>query len=324
MTLEELVGQKLVLGIEGTRATPAVIELFQKTHAGGLILFERNFENPDQLRRLIADLHKSLRTRLLILVDHEGGRVVRFKQGVTQFPDAETVAREGEIERARRQGEVEAQELRSLGININLAPVLDVVTDNPNPAIENRSYGKDPEVVAAFGRARIEGMQSKGLSACAKHYPGLGEATLDPHQDLPTVRKNWSALKRHDLIPFQKAFASKVACVMSTHVFYPEVDSRMVTFSRKICRELLRLELGYSGILLTDDLKMGAVSKAASMREIAPLAAQAGHDLLLICSDSKAQGQAFEALVWSYKRKELRSSELEETHERIQKMFSGR
>lgn len=323
MTLEELVGQKLVLAIEGTEATAPEIELFQKTHAGGLILFERNFENPGQLRQLIADFNKSLGRRLLILVDHEGGRVIRFKQGVTQFPDAETVAREGGPEWARRQGEVEGQELRSLGIHVNLAPVLDVVTDIPNPAIGNRSYGKDPQVVAAFGKARIEGMQSKGLSASAKHYPGLGEAVLDPHKELPTVKKNWKALKQHDLIPFQRAFEAKVDCVMSTHVFYPEVDpGRMVTFSRKICRDLLRLELGYSGVLLTDDLKMGAVSKAASLRETAPLAAEAGHDLLLICSDPLAQAQAFEALVWAYKRKELKTSELEEGVERFQKLLS--
>lgn len=322
MTLQELVGQKLVLAVEGTRVTAAEIELFRKTHAGGLILFERNFENPGQLRQLIADLKKNLGKRLLILVDQEGGRVVRFKEGVTRFPDAETVAREGKPERARHQGEVEAQELRALGIHVNLAPVLDVVTDTPNPAIGDRSYGKDPHVVAAFGKARIEGMQSKGLSACAKHYPGLGEAVLDPHKTLPTVQKNWKALKQHDLVPFQMAFGAKVDCVMSTHVFYPEVDPRrMVTFSRKICRDLLRLELGYSGVLLTDDLKMGAVSPVP-LSETAPLAAQAGHDLLLICSDPKAQGKAFEALVWAYKKRELKISELEESVGRIQKLLS--
>lgn len=323
MTLEELVGQKLVFGIEGTRVGPEVLDLFRSTHAGGLILFERNFENPGQLRGLVADLKKNLARPLLIMVDHEGGRVIRFREGLTQFPEAETVAREGNVDRAKHQGEVEAGELRSLGINLNLAPVLDVLTEAPNPAIGNRSYGKDPQVVAAFGRARIVGMQSKGLSACAKHYPGLGGAILDPHQDLPTIRKTWRALKQHDLIPFLKAFEAKVDCVMSTHVFYPEVDpEKMVTFSRKICRDLLRIELGYSGVLLSDDLKMGAVSKGASMREITPLTAQAGHDLLLVCSDPAAQRQAFEALAWAYKRKELKISELEESVERIQKLFS--
>lgn len=320
MTLEELVGQKLVLGIEESRATPPVIELFRKTHAGGLIVFERNFESVEGFRRLLSDLESALGRDLLILVDHEGGRVVRFKEGVTVFPDAKTVALSGNTDSLRRQGEIEGRELRELGIDINLAPVLDLLTDAENPAIGERSYGKDPELVGSLGRARIEGMQSKGLSACAKHYPGLGEATLDPHLELPVIQKSWKAMKQTDLLPFLKAFESKVDCVMSTHPVYPELDSRPLkpaTFSRKIIHDYLRLELGFPGVVLTDDLKMGAISKKVSLREAVPLAAKAGHDLLLICSDPQAQAEAFDALVWAYKKKELADSELEESTERI-------
>jgi len=327
MTLEELVGQKLVFGIEGTRVTPAVVELFRKTRAGGLILFRRNFESREQFSKLIGDLEAALARRLLVMVDHEGGRVIHLPEGVTVFPDAQAVGVCGKADLARRQGEMEALELRRWGIDINLAPVLDVLTDMWNPAIGTRSYGKDPERVGEMGRARIDGMQSKGLSACAKHYPGLGEAALDPHQDLPTIGKSWKALKQSDLRPFLKAFEGEVDCVMSSHPVYSELDphpSRPATFSRRIIHDTLRLELGFSGVALTDDLQMGAISKRVSTREAVPLAVKAGHDLALLCSDAKAQEEAFDGLLWAYKKKDLADSELEESVERINHLRAKR
>ncbi len=325
MTLEELVGQKFVFGIEGPSATAEEIGLFQKTHAGGLIVFERNFESPEEFRRLLLEFERALKRRLLVMVDHEGGRVVRFKEGVTLFPDAAACARAGRPEWIRRQGEIEALELGRLGVDINLAPVLDVLGPGPNPALGNRSYGNDPEVVGNFGRARIEGMKSKGLRSCAKHYPGLGGALLDPHVELPSVDKSWKALRASDLPPFIEAFQVPVDCVMSTHVVYPEIEpkQRPATFSRHLIHDLLRLEFGYAGVALTDDLKMGAVSKNIPLREAAPLAARAGHDLLLICSDRKAQEEAFDALVDAYKNRELKISELEESVERISRLKEG-
>lgn len=325
MTLEELVGQRLVFGIEGPVATAGEIGFFRKTHAGGLIVFERNFESADGFRCLISELERTLRRRLLVMVDHEGGRVVRFKEGVTLFPDQAAAGRTGRPDWVRRQGEIEALELKRLGVDLNLAPVLDLLGPRPNPAIGNRSYGFDPELVGKLGRARIEGMKSKGLRSCAKHYPGLGGAVLDPHVELPAVDKSWKALKGSDLLPFIEAFKVPVDCVMSTHVVYPEIEPRQrpVTFSRTMVHDLLRLEFGYSGVVLTDDLKMGAISKRVPLREAAPLAAEAGHDLLLICSDSKAQEEAFDALVWAYKNKELKISELEESVERISRLKEG-
>ncbi len=327
MTLDELVGQKLVLGISEARVTPETIALFRKTHAGGLILFKRNFESAEGLRKLISDLETALGRRLLVMVDHEGGRVFHFREGATVFPDAQALGVSGRVDWARKQGEIEGEELRRLGVDLNLAPVLDVLSKAWNPAIGTRSYGKDPETVGLLGRARIEGMQSKGLSACAKHYPGLGEAELDPHTELPVIRKSLKVLKQTHLPPFLKAFEAKVDCVMSSHPVYSEVESdsrRPATFSRKIIHDLLRLELGFQGVALTDDLKMGAVSKTVSLREAAPLAAKAGHDLLLVCSDPKAQEEAFDSLVWAYKKKDLSSKELEESVERIERLKEKR
>ena len=327
MTLEELVGQKLVLGIGETGITKETIELFRKTHAGGLILFRRNFDSAQLLRKLISDLETTLGRKLLVLVDHEGGRVIHLGEGVTIFPDAQALGASGRADFAKRQGEIEALELGRLGIDVNLAPVLDILTNHWNPAIGTRSYGKDPELVASLGLARIQGMQSKGLSACAKHYPGLGEARYDPHRDLPVIQKSWKAMKQSDLVPFMKAFEAGVDCVMSSHPVYPELDphpSRPATFSRRIIHDSLRLEFGFRGVTLTDDLKMGAISKTVSFREAIPLAVQAGHDLLLVCSDPSAQLEAFNALLWAYKKKDLKISGLEESVERIARLKSKR
>ena len=320
MTLEELIGQRLVLGIEGSQVTPETVELFRKTRAGGLIVFERNFESPERLRRLISDLEQILGRQLLVMVDHEGGRVIRFREGVTIFPDAQAAGVCGDVDLVRRQGEKEAEELRSLGIDLNLAPALDVLGLSWNPAIGTRSYGHDPQGVAAMGRARIKGMQSKGLSACAKHYPGLGEAELDPHFELPVIRKNWKAMRQTHLLPFLKAFEENVEGVMSSHVIYPELESdsrRPATFSRRIIHDSLRLEFGFTGVILSDDLKMDAIAKKVPLREAAPLTVKAGHDLLLICSDAQAQQEVFDGLLGAHKKKDLKISELESSVERI-------
>ena len=321
MTLEELVGQKLVLGIEGSRLTPAVTDLFRSTHAGGLILFRRNFESAEGLCKLISDIETAVGRKLLVMVDHEGGRVIHFAEGITVFPDAQAAGQGRSVEEVRQQGEIEALELRRLGIDLNLAPVLDVLANEWNPAIGTLSYGKNPELVAQMARARILGIQSQGLSACAKHFPGLGEAVLDPHGKLPVIRKTWKELKQHDLIPFKTAFETGVDCVMSSHPVYSEIDpDSPATFSRRIIHDYLRIELGFTGMVLSDDLKMGAVSNTAPLQEIAPLTVKAGHDLILVCSDPQSQQEAFHSLVWAYKKKDLKNSELEESIERIQKL----
>ena len=324
MTYEELVGQKLVWGIDGKRVTPEVVSLFRETHAGGLILFRRNIDSAGGVRKLISDLEHSLGRRLLIMVDHEGGRVIHLGEGITVFPDAEAAGLAGHSEWVAQQGEIEAAELRTLGIDLNLAPVLDVVIGAYNPAIGTRSYGRDPELVARMGIARIKGMQSKGLSACAKHFPGLGAAGFDPHKELPVIQKTWKVMKAVDLLPFQKAIEAGVDTVMSSHPVYPELDSSRLpaTFSRKIIHDSLRLEFGFKGAILTDDLKMGAISKSSSFREAVSRASGAGHDLLLVCSDPKAQRQAFEGLVWAYRKKELKTDELEASVERIRQLTS--
>jgi len=240
MTLEELVGQRLAFGIPGTTLRPEDVRLFGETKAGGLILYRRNFESAAQLTGLLTGLEEAIGRRLLIATDHEGGRVIMLGEGVTVFPDNLAVGASREAISAERQGRIEALELRRLGIDLNFAPVLDVLTEAPSPNIGIRSYGKDPALVARFGAARIRGMQSRGLSACAKHFPGKGHSPLDAHLRLPTIPSTWAEMRRTHLPPFLAAIEAGVDAVMTSHPLYPALDPAPLTpatFSRRIVRD---------------------------------------------------------------------------------------
>ena len=320
MNLEAYVGQKLVIGIPGTRITPEIVRHFQELQAGGLILYRINFESPVQLRTLITDLEEALGRHLLVTADHEGGRVIMFREGITVFPDNLAVGKTGNIDYARQQGEIEAKELRRLGVDVNLGPVLDVLTESYSPNIGIRSYGQDPRLVAEMGTARLAAMQQFGLSACAKHFPGKGHAPVDAHLGLPVITSTWQEMEAVHLQPFRQAIAAGVDLVMSSHPYYPNLDpdsKKIATFSRKIIHEYLRQELNFPGVIASDDLEMGAVKALCPIGEAGVLATQAGHDLLLVCHDLNAQKEVYYQLLEAYKNRQLPLAELEESVERI-------
>lgn len=327
MELADYIGAKLVLGIHGTAATPEIIEQFKRLRAGGLILYRRNFVSPAQVRQLLVDLEEALGRRLLVCVDHEGGRVIMFREGVTIFPDNLAVGTAGQIAYARRQGEIEAKELRRLGVDVNLAPVLDVLTDAYSPNIGIRSYGQDSHKVAALGAARIAAMQAGGLSACAKHFPGKGHAPVDAHLGLPVILSTWEEMAAVHLPPFQAAIQAGVDLIMSSHPSYPNLDpgpKQIATFSRRLIHDLLRRELGYTGIICSDDLEMGAIGATCPIGEAGVRATQAGHDLLLICHTPSAQREVHRQLLEAYQRRELSWKELEESVARIRALTAKR
>ncbi len=333
MELAELVGERLVIGIPGTRATPEIVRHFQELHAGGLILYRINFDSPRQIKKLIADLEEALGRRLLVTADHEGGRVIMFRDGITVFPDNLAVGGAGNLEYARKQGEIEAKELRRLGLDVNLAPVLDVLTEAYSPNIGIRSYGKDWRLVAELGAARISGMQQGGLSACAKHFPGKGHAPVDAHLGLPVIPSTWQEMREVHLQPFVKAIQTGVDLLMSSHPYYPQLDpgpKKIATFSRRIIYDCLRRELNFQGVIASDDLEMGAIKALCPIGEAGILAAAAGHDLLLVCHDLQAQKEVYYQLLEAYKSQRLPLAELEESAARInslklkrEKRFAG-
>jgi beta-N-acetylhexosaminidase len=323
MKLAELVGERLVIGIPGTKITPEIVRHFQELHAGGLILYRINFDSPPQLKKLIADLEEALGRKLLVTADHEGGRVIMFRDGITVFPDNLAVGTAGNLDYARQQGEIEAKELRRLGLDVNLGPVLDVLTEAYSPNIGIRAYGRDWRLVAAMGAARIAGMQRGGLSACAKHFPGKGHAPVDAHLGLPVIQSTWQEMQEVHLQPFVKAIAAGVDLVMSSHPYYPKLDpdpQKIATFSRRIIYDYLRQELNFQGVIASDDLEMGAIKALCPIGEAGILAAAAGHDLLLVCHDLVAQKEVYDKLLEAYKSKRLPLKELDESVARIERL----
>jgi len=327
MTLEELVGRRLVFGLVGPDLTDADVRLFRDTGAGGIMLYRRNFETPERFRALIDGLEVAVGRRLLITTDHEGGRIIMLNRGVTIFPDGLAAGTSGNAHFVERQGLIEGRELRRLGVDVNFAPVLDVLTERYSPNIGIRSYGKDPELVGRLGAARIRGMQAAGLSACAKHFPGKGHAPVDAHLGLPVIDSDWAEMHAGHLPPFLAAMAAGVDCIMTSHPLYPRLDpaARMpASFSRLIVTDYLRGEVGYRGVIVSDDLEMGAIGELCPIGEATVRTAAAGHDLLLVCHTEPKQRAAHAALLDAAKSGALPRRDFELAASRLDHLASRR
>lgn len=321
-SLEAWIGARLAVGLSGAEVSEEDVAALRRIRTKSLIVFSRNVRSPQEFTAFIRRLEEAVGERLLILVDHEGGRVVRFPAGVTHFPDALTVGRTQGIADVERQGAIEAEELKRLGVRVNLAPCVDVLDPGADPVIGNRSYGSDAEQVSALAVARIRGLQSHGVAACAKHFPGLGAVPKDPHDVLPTIRLSWPEMERH-LRPFRAAIEGGVAMVMSSHVCYPllgDPEGLPATYSSRLIRRCLRDQMRFEGVMVTDDLEMGALRALGSIGEAAVQASEAGHDLLLICSEPNKALEAAAALRQAYETGRLHQTDLEHSVERLERL----
>jgi beta-N-acetylhexosaminidase len=298
VNLREKVGQLFMLGIQGTELSKDLRDLFKTYHPGGVILFNRNLEDPEQAAHLTNALQKlSPKMPLFMSIDQEGGRVARLPKGFTVFPGQGTLGKADTTDLAYAFAEVTALELRAIGVNMNLTPVLDVNTNPHNPIIGDRAFGDDPLQVETLGLAVIAGLQDNGVIACGKHFPGHGDTSADSHKKLPTVSHGIGRLRDIELRPFQHCFNNGLAAVMSAHVLYPALDPECpATLSPKIMTDLLRTQLHFKGLALTDDMEMHAVLDHYGIEEAAIRSLQAGADILLICKDHDRQAAAMEAV----------------------------
>jgi beta-N-acetylhexosaminidase len=284
-------GALLMIGLPGLALDDSTRRLIAEAGINNFILFARNVADPAQLQKLCAALAAACAaSRLappLIAIDQEGGSVTRLPPPWTQFPDARLLAAGPEPEQALiAYATTCGRELRAAGINLNLAPVLDVCPAGQGYFMERRSLGGDPTEVARLGGLVIAALQKTGVAACAKHFPGLGAAHLDPHLVLPTVARARARLLAEDLLPFQAAIRAGVAALMTSHTIYADLDpDRPATLSAPILTGILRTELGYNGLLITDDLEMGAIENEMTVAAAALQSFTAGADLLLICHD---------------------------------------
>jgi beta-N-acetylhexosaminidase len=285
------IGALLMVGLPGHELDDSTRQLIGKEGINNFILFARNVADPNQLQKLCADLATECAANNLglplISIDQEGGTVTRLPAPWTQFPDARLLAESDNPEQALTDAaRTCCRELGEAGINLNMAPVLDVCPAGQGYFMERRALGGDPTEVARLGILVIEEMQKNGVAACAKHFPGLGAARLDPHLVLPTVDRQRSRLLTEDLLPFRAAAEAGVAAIMTSHTIYQNLDpDQPATLSTTILTGILRNDLGYTGLIITDDLEMGAIENEMTVAEAALKSFTAGADLLLICQN---------------------------------------
>ncbi len=322
MNVEATCGQLVIGGFPGGSLPPSYARALREGRRGGAILFRQNVEGGTaQVAALARELHAcstaSPALAPLVGVDQEGGRVARLKAPLLAVPPMRTVASWGDPQLAARIARAVAVELGALGFTIDFAPVLDVNTCVENPVIGDRAFGDGPEPCALLGAAWIEGLQSAGILACGKHFPGHGDTTKDSHVDLPVVHQSAERIRRVELAPFRAAVAADVASMMTAHVVYPALDpARPATLSPAICTGLRR-EIGFEGMLVSDDLEMQAIAARMPVEQAAVEAVAAGCDALLVCWSDEKQERAVEALVREAERSPAFRDRCGEAHGRV-------
>ena len=296
---EQLAGQRLMVGFDGTVLNDDLKYLVEHIKAGGIILFAPNLETPDQIKDLcfaVQDFAESCgQPPLFIAIDQEGGQVARLKKPFTQFPGNPSMLHEAD---AVYFAETTATELIQVGINMNMAPVLDVAPEDFDSIMAKRAFGGDPDWVSRLGVKVIEHLQKNRIMAVAKHFPGIGRTVVDSHLDLPVLVDDLAAIEKFDLIPFVAGIQQGVSGVMLSHIHYPQLDEHWpASLSVYIANDLLRGHLGYSGLVMTDDLDMGAITKHYDIRLSIRQILAADIDLALICHKGPNIEIAFEQIL---------------------------
>lgn len=296
------IGQLVIVGFNGYSLPPEVRSLARDFDLGGVILFARNVEAPEQVAELGLEARSLTRNvPLWVSVDQEGGRVARLKRPFTEWPPMITLGRSGDEQLARRFARALAAELKAVGVSLDYTPVLDVFTNPKNTVIGDRAFGDRPEVVARVGRTIIETLQGEGIAACGKHFPGHGDTLADSHDDLPVVDQPPDRLRAVEFVPFRAAIEAGVAMIMTAHVLVPAFDEeRPASLSAALITDVLRDELRCDGVIVSDDLDMRAVADRYTIEQSAVGAIGAGCDAALICGpNQERQAAALEALIYA-------------------------
>jgi beta-N-acetylhexosaminidase len=325
------IGQLLIGSFPAHDLPVELRALAREFDLGGVILFSRNIESPEQVSELAAEAEAlGAEQPLWVSVDQEGGRVARLKAPFTVWPPMATLGRSGSEALAARFATALAAELAAVGVTLDYAPVLDIHTNPRNPVIGDRALAETAAEVARLGRAVIRTLQGAGIAACGKHFPGHGDTSTDSHEELPLVEHPPDRLRAVELEPFRAAVAEGVAFVMTAHVLVPSLDeTRPSTLSPRVVQALLREELGFDGVILSDDLEMKAVSARYRVPDAAVAAIGAGCDGVLICSGNvDLQAQALEALVKATESGEIPQARLDAAETRLrrakERFLSGR
>jgi len=325
MNLTEIrkqIGQLFLVGFEGHTVPDDFKKAIQEFNLGGTIYFKRNAESPVQLALLSNSLQWDCRLKdsppLLISIDHEGGKVNRLSAPFTQFPGMDLVGELGSPKLAFHVGLAMGEELSAIGVNVNFAPVADVLTNPSNPIMSGRTFSSDPEVCAKMGSGVCRGLQKSGVAAVAKHFPGHGDTTEDSHLMLPSVDRTKEDCEKIEFVPFRRLIRSRVEAVMTAHIVNKSLDpDRPATLSPLIINDILRAQLRFQKVVFSDDMEMKAIADHYGAEEAAVLAVKAGCDVLIYRGDKGVPVGAIEAVVKAVESKKISRSQVEASVDRI-------
>lgn len=321
MTLEEKVGQLLVVGVEGTSYTGKMDKLIRNYHVGGFIMMGKNVSTTPELLQLMNEIknaNESNKNPLFLSVDEEGGRVSRLPAGIPRLPTSAKIGKFNDESLSYRAGAYLAEVLNEFGYNMNFAPVLDVNSNPRNPVIGDRSFGSDPYQVAKLGTSTMHGMMDNGIIPVVKHFPGHGDTVVDSHKALPKVETTLEGLRSVELVPFQKAIEEGADAIMVAHILFPALDPEYPSsMSKVIITGLLRNQMQFEGVIITDDLTMGAIANDYTIPEAAVQSFIAGSDLLLVVRNYDEQINTFNALIKAIETGAITEERLNESVKRI-------
>jgi beta-N-acetylhexosaminidase len=332
LPLEQQVGQFLFIGLPGTELDAETRALVEYVKPGGVIVFGRNVAGPEQLRALLDSVRELVPTPPLFGIDQEGGLVDRLRRIFTPMPSARTIRQHGDLAAARALGRITGEVLRMLGFNINFAPVMSIMTDDRDllsNGLYSRSFGRSPGEVLGYTTVYMRGLQGAGMLGCLKHFPGIGSGEVDSHEEMPVVRLSHDDLIAQDLAPYIELFQrrdDRVRCVMVSHGGFPNVDIKEETtggliepasLNYNIVTRLLREELGYKHLVVTDDLEMGAIARHYEIEDAVVRAALAGEDMFLICATPDTIKRGYDGLLEAARNGALSEGRIRETLERI-------
>lgn len=320
MSKTEKIGQMVMIGIQGTKVDDDSLYMLNQYHMGGVILFDRNMESPEQVKQLTSDLQAQSNEKvpLFIGIDEEGGDVVRMAEKLTPAPSQKEIGATGDIEQAKTWAIKTAKSLKDMGINVNFAPVADVGSN------DKRSYSADANTVIDFVRAATKGYQQENIIYSLKHFPGIGKGRVDSHVDSSSIDVAKEVLMTEDIIPFKTIIDENDPndyFILVSHLKYPALDEEYpASLSSKIMTDLLRNELGYKGIIITDDMEMGAVANHNDFRSIGVNAVKAGADIVLVCHEYKHQQEVYLGLLDAVNSGEISQERIDESVKRIIKV----
>jgi beta-N-acetylhexosaminidase len=320
-------GQLAIVGFSGPAVSDDLRRLAREFDLGGVILFARNVESPEQVAELAREVQELARELpLWVSVDQEGGRVARLQAPFTRWPPMITLGRSGDERLAERFARALASELRAVGVSLDYTPVLDILTNPANPVIGDRSLAERAEDVARLGATIVRTLQREGVAACGKHFPGHGDTSVDSHFELPLIEHPPDRLEAVELVPFKAAIAEGVASIMTAHILIPSLDDeRPATLSPRVVDGMLKRDLAYGGLVLSDDLDMKAVSGRYRLEEATVMAIAAGCDAVLMCgADADVQARSIEAVIRAVEEERIPARRVDDAlarHRRVKERF---